>query len=109
MYSTPRVTGFEVAGPHTLVVTFSDSSEQRIDFRPALIGDRFGPLQDIDAFKAVAIDPFGALVWPADTPQRNCLSSFRPQRLYRRHPRASTCGHVGRHQRDEHEYRGCER
>ena len=75
MYSTPRVTGFEVAGPHTLVVTFSDSSEQRIDFRPALIGDRFGPLQDIDAFKAVAIDPFGALVWPADTPQRNCLSS----------------------------------
>lgn len=64
MYSTPRVTQFAIVGSHQLAVSFSDGSEQQVDFRPALIGDRFAPLQDLEKFNAVAIDPFGALVWP---------------------------------------------
>jgi hypothetical protein len=60
-----RVTGFEVIGPHQLVVRFSDGSRQHIDFRPVLYGPLFGPLQDLGVFNRVALNSeAGTLVWP---------------------------------------------
>jgi hypothetical protein len=52
-------------GPYTLSVTFGDGTEQRIDFRPVLRGELFGPLQDLTTFNAVSLDlEAGTLVWP---------------------------------------------
>ena len=31
-----RVTRFTIVGPYTLIVAFSDGTEQRIDFKPVL-------------------------------------------------------------------------
>ncbi len=60
-----RVTGFRIVGPYTLSVGFSDNTEQRIDFRPVLRGELFGPLQDLATFNAVELDQeVGTLVWP---------------------------------------------
>ena len=60
-----RVTRFTVVAPHTLSVTFTDDTEQRIDFKPVLHGALFGPLQDLATFNAVTLDPeAGTLVWP---------------------------------------------
>ena len=60
-----RVVGFEVIGPHQLVVRFSDGTQQRIDFRPVLYGPLFGTLQDLVLFNRVALDSeVGTLVWP---------------------------------------------
>src|SRR5206468_5651896 len=60
-----RVVQFEIVGPYTLTVRFADGSEQRIDFRPVLEGEIFGPLQDLQIFNTVELDPtFGTLQWP---------------------------------------------
>ena len=60
-----RVTHFDVIGPYTLLVSFSDATTQRIDFRPVLRGRVFGPLQDLATFNAVSLDrEAGTLVWP---------------------------------------------
>jgi len=60
-----RVTDFSIGGPFTLSVTFSDGTEQRIDFKPVLHGVLFAPLQDQATFNAVTLDAeAGTLVWP---------------------------------------------
>ena len=60
-----RVTAFSIVGPYTVSVTFSDGTEQRIDFRPVLEGALFGPLRDLTVFNAVTLDlEAGTLVWP---------------------------------------------
>jgi hypothetical protein len=60
-----RVTRFKIIGPYTLLVAFTDGSEQRIDFAPVLHGTLFGPLQDLAMFDAVTLDTeAGTLVWP---------------------------------------------
>jgi hypothetical protein len=47
------------------MVTFTDGTEQRIDFLPVLGGALFGPLQDPAVFNQVKLDPdAGTLVWP---------------------------------------------
>ena len=59
-----RVTGFRIVGPFTLLVSFADATEQRIDFRPVLHGVLFGPLRDMAVFNTVALDSeAGTLVW----------------------------------------------
>jgi hypothetical protein len=59
------VTSFNIIGPYTLVVSFGDGTEQRIDFQPVLRGALFGPLLDPSTFERVALDPeAGTLVWP---------------------------------------------
>ena len=59
-----RVAHFEIVGPYTLTLRFADGSEQRIDFRPVLEGEVFGPLQDLKIFNTVELDPaFGTLQW----------------------------------------------
>lgn len=60
-----RVEHFEIVGPYTLRLRFADRSEQQIDFRRVLEGEVFGPLQDLNVFNAVELDPaFGTLQWP---------------------------------------------
>lgn len=60
-----RVVGFEVVGPFVLRVIFDDGKEQVIDFRPVLVGELYGPLQDEQLFAQVEIDPeVQTLVWP---------------------------------------------
>ena len=60
-----RVTRFDIVGPYTLAVTFTDGTQQHIDFRPVLHGALFGPLQDLITFNAVVLDhEVGTLTWP---------------------------------------------
>lgn len=60
-----RVRNFEIAAPYTLVLDFEDGTQQRIDFRPVLEGELFGPLQDLEVFNAVELDPTcGTVQWP---------------------------------------------
>lgn len=60
-----RVVGFEIVGPYTLRIRFDDGEEQVIDFRPVLVGEMYGTLQDEKLFNQVEIDPeVHTLVWP---------------------------------------------
>lgn len=60
-----RVMSFNIAAPYTLQVQFDDGSEQRIDFRPVLAGEIYGPLRELSLFDQVRIDPeVHTLVWP---------------------------------------------
>lgn len=60
-----RVEHFEIVGPYTVALWFDDGTEQRIDFRPVLEGQVFGPLQDLAVFNAVVLDKeVGTLTWP---------------------------------------------
>jgi hypothetical protein len=60
-----RVDQFNIVAPYTLSVRFNDGTTQRIDFRPVLEGQLFGPLKDVAVFNAVALDPeAGTLTWP---------------------------------------------
>jgi hypothetical protein len=60
-----RVERFEIVGPYTLTLRFEDGTEQRIDFRPVLEGELFGPLQNPAVFNAVSLDKeVVTLTWP---------------------------------------------
>ena len=65
MHPIHRVQSFRIEGPYKLRVSFEDSTEQLIDFRPVLAGELFGPLSDLQLFDQVRIDPaVHTLVWP---------------------------------------------
>ena len=71
-----RVVEFEIVGPYSLRVTFSDGKAQVIDFKPVLKGVLYGPLQDRGLFNQVEIDPeIHTLVWPNG-------ADFDPATLY---------------------------
>ena len=60
-----RVQSFQIEAPYTLRVRFDDNAQQLIDFRPILAGELFGPLNDLQLFNQVKIDPeVHTLVWP---------------------------------------------
>jgi len=60
-----RVTDVQSVGRFELAVRFDDDTEQRIDFRPMLHGELYGPLRDPGLFARVSIDPeVHTLVWP---------------------------------------------
>jgi hypothetical protein len=60
-----RVERFAIIAPYTLALRFEDGTEQRIDFRPVLEGELFGPLQNPIVFNAVTLDKeVGTLTWP---------------------------------------------
>ena len=60
-----RVTRFAIVGPYQLAVSFTDGTEQRIDFEPVLYGELFRPLRDLAMFSAVVLDvEAGTLTWP---------------------------------------------
>ena len=71
-----RVEHFDIVGPYTLALRFEDGSCQRIDFRPVLEGELFGPLQDSRMFNDVVLDTeAGTLAWPNG-------ADFDPATLY---------------------------
>lgn len=60
-----KVKAFAIVAPHTLKVDFTDGSSRRIDFRPALVGEIYGPLRDLKLFEQVSLDrEVHTLVWP---------------------------------------------
>jgi len=60
-----KVIAFEIVGPFKVRVIFDDGTEQVINFRPVLEGPLYGPLQDMNLFNQVEIDPeVHTLVWP---------------------------------------------
>ena len=60
-----RVISFEIIAPYTVHVEFDDYTSQVIDFRPVLVGELYGPLNDPVVFNQVKIDPeVHTLVWP---------------------------------------------
>jgi hypothetical protein len=60
-----KVVHFEIHGPYILKIMFDDGSAQIIDFQPVLAGELYGPLQNIELFNQVEIDPeVHTLVWP---------------------------------------------
>jgi len=73
------VTGFQIVGPYTLRITFSDGKEQTIDFEPVLYGYYYGRLRDLELFDQVRLDPeIHTLVWPNG-------ADFDPVTLYNWH------------------------
>jgi hypothetical protein len=59
----PAVARADYAGEFRLHVTFSDGSENTIDFRDWLDGPMFEPLRQLDYFQRFFIDG-GTVVWP---------------------------------------------
>jgi len=60
-----QVVSFERVAPYTLRVSFEDGTKQVIDFRPVLVGELYGPLNDGAIFDQVRIDEeVHTLVWP---------------------------------------------
>jgi hypothetical protein len=60
-----RVQAVEIVAPYTLHVAFDDNTHQVIDFRPVLGGELYSPLQDLQLFNQVRIDPeVRTIVWP---------------------------------------------
>lgn len=60
-----RVQSFEIVAPYTLAIRFDDGLERRIDFRPMLAGELFGPLRDVVLFNQVRLDSeVHTIVWP---------------------------------------------
>ncbi len=60
-----KVTGFTLDAPYHLIVAFEDGEQRRIDFRPVLRGEMYGPLADPAFFSQVSLDPVAhTLVWP---------------------------------------------
>ena len=60
-----RIVKVQVAGPHSLDLTFRDGTRKRVDLLPLLEGPVFQPLRDPVFFARVALDPVaGTVVWP---------------------------------------------
>jgi hypothetical protein len=60
-----KVVAFEIAAPYVLRVGFDDGTSQIINFQPVLAGELYGPLNDLNLFNRVSIDPeVHTLVWP---------------------------------------------
>jgi len=71
-----RVLSFKISAPYTLEVLFDDHTTQIIDFSSILKGELYGPLNDLDLFSQVQIDPeVHTLVWPNG-------ADFDPAALY---------------------------
>lgn len=71
-----RVARFNIVGPYTLTVEFTDRTTQQINFQPVLHGALWGPLRDLAIFNAVVLDQeVGTLTWPNG-------ADFDPATLY---------------------------
>lgn len=59
-----RVVQVEPLEDYRLYVEFEDGVQGEIDLSDRLFGPMFEPLQDVEFFKQVDIDDFGAICWP---------------------------------------------
>jgi len=74
----PRVTGVRHIRDYRLELTFADGVRAELDFRDRIVGRGgvFAPLEDIEFFRRVEVDPdAGTLVWPNEV-------DFCPDMLY---------------------------
>ena len=71
-----RVAAFETTGAFSLRIKFEDGLSREIDFSEVLAGPLLGPLEDIQLFDQVKLDPeVHTLVWPNG-------ADFDPETLY---------------------------
>jgi hypothetical protein len=55
----------QVVGPWTLHLVFGDGTERIIDFRSVLLGELYGPLNEMALFRQVRVDPeVHTIIWP---------------------------------------------
>ncbi len=74
-----KITNFEIVDTYTLSISFSDGTQQTIDFEPVLFGHYYEPLRNPSFFKQVRLDPeIHTLVWLND-------ADFDPATLYNWH------------------------
>lgn len=74
----PRVTDVRHISEYRLELSFTDGTRGEIDFRPRVVGRGgvFLPLQDVEFFSQVQVDPeAGTIVWPNEV-------DFCPDVLY---------------------------
>lgn len=74
----PRVNKVRYLADYRLQLSFTDGTEGELDLRDRIVGrgDVFAPLQDVNYFKLVAVDPeAGTIVWPNEV-------DFCPDVLY---------------------------
>jgi hypothetical protein len=74
----PRVKQVRHLGEYRLELSFTDDTKGVLDFKERVVGrgGMFTPLEDIDFFKQVQVDPeAGTIVWPNDV-------DFCPDVLY---------------------------
>jgi len=74
----PRIKKVRHIEAYRLELTFTNREMATLDFRNRIVGRGgvFGPLEDIDYFKQVRVDPeIGTLVWPNEV-------DFCPDVLY---------------------------
>ena len=74
----PRVKQVRHVGEYRLELTFADGTTGELDFRDRVVGRGgvFVPLQDVDFFSQVQVDPeAGTIVWPNEV-------DFCPDVLY---------------------------
>jgi hypothetical protein len=65
----PRITQVRYIRDYVLELTFADGVRAEMNFRNKIIGRGgvFTPLQNVDFFRLVRVDPeIGTLVWPND-------------------------------------------
>ena len=61
----PRVVAAQLAGPHSLRLSFRDGVEKQVNLLPLLKGPIFRPLRNPAFFRQVRLDPVaGTVVWP---------------------------------------------
>ena len=71
-----HVTEAKVVGPHSLVLTFNNGVQKRVNLRQELYGPIFEPLRDPVYFAKVSVDPDSRTVtWPNG-------ADFAPDFLY---------------------------
>lgn len=75
-----RVTGFELVDVYSLVLSFSDGTNKRVNLRDWLYGPLFEPLRDPDVFAQGGIEDDGETIcWPNG-------ADFAPEFLYELEP-----------------------
>ncbi len=65
----PRITQVRHVQGYRLELTFADGIRAEMDFRAKVVGRGgvFKPLEDLDFFRQVRVDPeAGTLIWPND-------------------------------------------
>ena len=74
----PRITNVSHIEAYCLELTFTDGTKAKLDFKDRIVGRGgvFAPLENIDFFKQVKVDPeIGTIVWPNEV-------DFCPDVLY---------------------------
>ena len=64
---SPRVKAVSYAGEYRLILTFTDGEERELNLQDRIVGRGgvFRPLEDLEFFSQVSVDPeAGTIIWP---------------------------------------------